>query len=794
MHLCLGQYSGLTASGAFRKLMPIASGIGWTLVLLALPVSIYYNIIVAWSIYYFWFSLKGFFVGDLPWSQCNPEWPENTPCCLLNGPAECFLQPHAISSPEAYFHYEVLNRVAIHPHSQFTITNATMVLLNATFSGIDLSVANENIVDSALGPIQSHLVISLAFAWILVFLGVFNGIGSIGWAVSITSTLPYLLLGILLLCGMSLPGAAQGLMFLFKPEIGKIWSIPMWKAAAEQVFYSLGIDAGPLISMASFSRYRNNIYRDAVAVVLINAFTSIFAGMVIFSFTGFIAQSQQRPIDDILQRDPLYIAFTIYPGATTFMDMMGPLCAILFFAMLILFSIDAQFAWIEMIVSSIINKFNTADKRTETRLMGGIFLFNSIENMNANWNSFSLSLLQITLICYIYGVNNFITDAGEMLRVSTSLKEILKSENLSIQQVNLWRKLKFFFGPTGGYIRWTWSLCSPCILLFLLITSIFNYQRVAFEDYPLPLRYELIAWFTMVGPLIVIPCTAFRTLYEMWRNRMPLLSAFDCSQWRHKNVEGGELGPKHIADESHDYWSIADPVSRVASSRRPNASLMDEVGYETMVEMINEWAKKNAATLCDRFVDENDAESQQNNKQLNKKFLSRKSLIQQNSTELTLFGAPPTVEISEKTNTVIYRPKKGDQVRKPLLEDNSLKSTKCNSPSPLLSQTRRVSWTGSVKKDNGRPTQLLRRSSSVEKLALDYRLAHFEHMLQHCDSTDHHSFSSISITPIDLDFARNCSSSTISYLDDTSETSSKRNLPILKRPEPINAPTPFTQL
>lgn len=56
-------------------------------------------------------------------------------------------------------------------------------------------------------------------------------------------------------------------------------------------------------------------------------------------------------------------------------------------------------------------------------------------------------------------------DVGEMLRVLTSLDEILKSENLNIKQVNLWRRLKFSLGPTGGYIRWTWSLCSPCILL-----------------------------------------------------------------------------------------------------------------------------------------------------------------------------------------------------------------------------------------------------------------------------------------------------------------------------------------
>jgi hypothetical protein len=58
MHLCIGQYSGLSASGAFWKIAPISAGnlfeqpninllllgIGWALVLLAVPVSIYYNV------------------------------------------------------------------------------------------------------------------------------------------------------------------------------------------------------------------------------------------------------------------------------------------------------------------------------------------------------------------------------------------------------------------------------------------------------------------------------------------------------------------------------------------------------------------------------------------------------------------------------------------------------------------------------------------------------------------------------------------------------------------------------
>lgn len=72
MHLCIGQYAGLSASGAFWKMMPLASGLGWALVLLAVPVSIYYNIIVAWSLYYFWYSVQGLFLSTgLPWVKCS---------------------------------------------------------------------------------------------------------------------------------------------------------------------------------------------------------------------------------------------------------------------------------------------------------------------------------------------------------------------------------------------------------------------------------------------------------------------------------------------------------------------------------------------------------------------------------------------------------------------------------------------------------------------------------------------------------------------------------------------------
>uniref|UniRef100_A0A915BNF2 Transporter n=1 Tax=Parascaris univalens TaxID=6257 RepID=A0A915BNF2_PARUN len=834
MHLSIGQYSGLSASGAFYKMMPVASGIGWTLVLLALPVSIYYNIIVAWSIYYFWFALKGFFTGGLPWDHCNPNWPNNIPCCLLGESPECFLQPHAISSPEAYFHYEVLNRTAkIYPEDEtmpyinLTATRTLLAALNITLPHSN-SYDITGVLNPELGPVQSHLALALAIAWILVFFGVFKGIGSIGWAVTITATLPYLLLGILLLRGVSLAGANEGLAFLFKPKMEELWSIPMWKAAAEQVFYSLGIDAGPLISMASFSRYRNNIYRDAVAVVVINTFTSVLAGMVIFSFVGFLAQSQNQPINAILQHDSLYIAFTVYPGVTSFMDMMGPMWAALFFAMLTISALDAEFAWLEMIISSVMKQFGQANRRVEIRLVvglclfcfvcglplttrGGIFIFHSIENLNANWNSFSLSLIQIVVVCYIYGVDNFIKDVGEMLRVPTNLIEELRSHDLNVVQVGFWKKAKFFFGPTGTYIRWSWCLFSPCILGFLLFASIFSYQRVTFEDYPLPVYYELVAWIAMIGPLFVIPLTAMHTIYEAYKNGKPLSSVFDSSQWRHKKDGEDSSEPKHIEKEEQDYWSIADPVSRVASARRPNATMVDDVGYNAMVEMINEWAKKNAATLGERY-EPSSAEPQQSQpippKQLNTTSSSSATSRSASCHELTLFGAPPSDGVVQKTDTVIQKIPKGNAPRRNrMIEvETPFSVAKFN----LTYETKvRLEGNKSCDADSSLAGA---RSTSANELPLVKRLndevevpntsgSHSRdaspgpfstHPLQkeRRISGECQSIGSISITPIDS--SRNRSSSSASNPDIS--TLNRRRLLSIKRPKPIDAPPPFTQL
>lgn len=77
------------------------------------------------------------------------------------------------------------------------------------------------------------------------------------------------------------------------------------------------------------------------------------------------------------------------------------------------------------------------------KIQGGIFVFHAIENLNANWNSFSLALLSVAIVCYVYGIDNYLTDISAMLRVPRI--QISKATRL---KVRFWKKIEHYVLPT----------------------------------------------------------------------------------------------------------------------------------------------------------------------------------------------------------------------------------------------------------------------------------------------------------------------------------------------------------
>lgn len=63
----------------------------------------------------------------------------------------------------------------------------------------------------------------------------------------------------------------------------------VWREAATQVFFALGLGFGGVIAFSSYNKRDNNCHFDAALVSIINFVTSILATLVVFAVLGFKA-------------------------------------------------------------------------------------------------------------------------------------------------------------------------------------------------------------------------------------------------------------------------------------------------------------------------------------------------------------------------------------------------------------------------------------------------------------------------------------------------------------------------
>lgn len=126
---------------------------------------------------------------------------------------------------------------------------------------------------------------------------------------------PYLVLTIFFIRGITLKGASAGLAHMYTPKVNslfprdflrltvkkkcslsyrqieKLLEPTVWLDAATQVFYSFGLAFGSLIAFGSYNTPDNHCVRDVILVSCCNAFTAIYASVVIFAILGFKAMT-----------------------------------------------------------------------------------------------------------------------------------------------------------------------------------------------------------------------------------------------------------------------------------------------------------------------------------------------------------------------------------------------------------------------------------------------------------------------------------------------------------------------
>ncbi|XP_005209663.1 sodium-dependent proline transporter isoform X1 [Bos taurus] len=435
-------------------------GAGAAMLLIVGLVAIYYNMIIAYVLFYLFASLT----SNLPWEHCGNWW--NTDLCLEhrgskdgNGALPLNLTS-TVSPSEEYW-----SRYVLHIQGSQGIGSP--------------------------GHIRWNLCLCLLLAWVIVFLCILKGVKSSGKVVYFTATFPYLILLMLLVRGVTLPGAWKGIQFYLTPQFHHLLSSKVWIEAALQIFYSLGVGFGGLLTFASYNTFHQNIYRDTFIVTLGNAITSILAGFAIFSVLGYMSQELGVPVDQVAKAGP-GLAFVVYPQAMTMLPL-SPFWSFLFFFMLLTLGLDSQFAFLETIVTAVTDEFPyylRPKKAVFSGLIcvamylmglvlttdGGMYWLVLLDDYSASFGLMVVVITTCLAVTRVYGIQRFCRDIHMMLG----------------------------FKP-GFYFRACWLFLSPATLLALLVYSIVKYQPSEYGSYRFPAWAELLGILMGLLSCLMIP-------------------------------------------------------------------------------------------------------------------------------------------------------------------------------------------------------------------------------------------------------------------------------------------------
>ncbi|XP_038631370.1 sodium- and chloride-dependent neutral and basic amino acid transporter B(0+)-like [Scyliorhinus canicula] len=488
-----GQFASL-GPVAVWKAVPIFQGVGITMVLVSTLVTIYYNCIIGYSLYYLFAS----FQSPLPWADCFSWWGADETCSRTPKGPLCNL-----TLDNGYF--EMVNTTWLHVNNA-TCPNGSEI----TFSHLGpseqywdkVALRRTSSIDET-GDVVWYLALCLLLAWIIVGVALSKGIKSSGKVVYFTATFPYLVLIILLVRGATLEGAYKGIEYYIgsQSNITKLRDSEVWKDAATQIFFSLSVAWGGLTALSSYNKFHNSCYTDAIIVCVVNCATSVFAGFAIFSILGHMAHIQNKLVPEVA-KSGFGLAFIAYPEALAQLPV-APLWSILFFFMLVTLGLDSQFAIIETIVTTLLDKFPNSlrSKRIFVTsgacllffLLGlvcvtqaGIYWINLIDHFTAGWGILVAAVAELIALSWVYGVNRFIKDIEMMIGEKHWL---------------FWL-----------WWRACWAFISPVLLLAILIWSLVTFTPPTYGSIQYPGWATALGWCMIIFCIMWIPIIAIKKI------------------------------------------------------------------------------------------------------------------------------------------------------------------------------------------------------------------------------------------------------------------------------------------
>ncbi|GAA1722002.1 sodium-dependent transporter [Isoptericola hypogeus] len=420
---------------AFRRVKTWLESLGWFQVMICFVIAIYYAAVIAWALSYFVYSF------GLQWGD--------DPAAFFTGD---YLQLSDTANGGPWFSLDFVPAVLI---PLVLVWVATLAVLAG---GVAKGIEKANVIFLP--------VLVIAFS-VLVVRAIF------------------------------LDGAGDGLNALFTPDWGALGDLNVWIAAYGQIFFSLSVAFGIMITYSSYRKRKANLTSPGLVVAFSNSGFEMLAGIGVFAALGFLAHEQGVAVADLEGLTGPILSFVTFPAVISQMPA-GALFGALFFGSLALAGFTSLISILQVVSASFQEKFGLS-RRQATLWIGLVAAALSVIGMATttglialdtidNWSN-QIGIVASAVIMCIFFV--WLLHKGPELRYHLNA--------VSTFQVGRW-----WYACVGVIV--------PAILAYMLVSRIVDLVQNPYEKYD-----ETYLLYAGWGTLVVLVVGAVVLTLPRWR-------------------------------------------------------------------------------------------------------------------------------------------------------------------------------------------------------------------------------------------------------------------------------------
>lgn len=244
----------------------------------------------------------------------------------------------------------------------YCIEYMSLNLSNLAFGGAEISTGADLFGSMLTNPFG-------AVAFTMLFLGICylinrSGIsGGIEKFNNIGMPALFFMLVIIIIRSLTLPGAVEGLKFMFVPgyavEAGFIQEEPglltVFATAGGQMFFSLSLAMGAMITYGSYLNKKENLVRNSAIIVIADTLVAAMAGIAVIPAAVANGIANNVPLDQIKLGGP-NLLFVTLQDVFHAMGTAGPLFGVIFYLLVLIAAISSAISLIEVVITFFLDR------------------------------------------------------------------------------------------------------------------------------------------------------------------------------------------------------------------------------------------------------------------------------------------------------------------------------------------------------------------------------------------------------------------------------------------------------